>query len=122
VRKILVMMAVAAALVASAAAQERQVYKVGKDGVKSPVLIKEVKPQYTESAKARGVQGTVEVVAVVKTDGNVDEDVRVTRSLDPDLDEQAIVATRQWKFRPGTKDEKPVDVEVNIELTFTLRK
>jgi periplasmic protein TonB len=120
-RKILTVIAAAAVLAVSAGAQERQAYKMGQDGVKSPVLIKEVKPQYTDSAKARGVQGTVEVAAVVKTDGTVDNDVRVTRSLDADLDEQAIIATRQWRFRPGTKDGKAVDVEVNIELTFTLR-
>jgi TonB family protein len=48
--------------------------------------------------------------------------VRVTRSLDEDLDEQAIIALRQWRFKPGTKDDKPVDVEVSVELTFTLKK
>lgn len=120
-RTILTVAALAAALVATSAAQERQVYKVGKDGVKSPVLVSEVKPVYTKDAKDRKVQGTVEMLAVVKADGTVDDDVRVIRSLDPDLDQAAITATRQWKFHPGTKDDKPVDVEVNIELTFTLK-
>lgn len=119
-RTILSVAVVAVALVSSAAAQSRQIYKVG-NGVKSPVLVREVKPIYTKDAMDRRVQGTVEVVAVVKADGTVDDDVRITRSLDPDLDQAAITATRQWKFRPGTKDDKPVDVEVNIELTFTLK-
>ena len=79
-----------------------------------------MKPQYTADAKARGVQGTVEVSAIVKADGTVDADVRVIRSLDSDLDQQAIIATRQWTFKPGTKDGRPVDVQVNIEMTFTL--
>jgi len=118
VRKILVAAALAAAFIVPAAAQT---YKVGQDGVKSPVLVTEVKPVYTEKAKARGVRGSVELVAIVKADGTVAEDVRVTKSLDPDLDEQAIIATRQWRFRPGTKDGKAVDVEVQIELTFTLK-
>jgi protein TonB len=121
VRKILTFVALATAVVVSAAAQERAVYKPGKDGVKSPVLIKEVKPNYTEGAKARGVHGSVEMLAIVTADGTVDDQVRVTKSLDPDLDEQAIIAIRQWRFRPGTKDDKPVDVEVNIEMTFTLK-
>jgi len=64
----------------------------------------------------------VEMAAVVKTDGTVDDTIRVTRSLDPDLDEEAIKALRQWKFKPGTKDDQAVNVEVNIEMTFTLRK
>jgi periplasmic protein TonB len=121
VRKTLVAAALAAAFIVPAAAQTGQAYKIGQDGVRAPVLIKEVKPVYTENAKARGVQGIVEVIAIIKSDGTVAEDVRVTKSLDPDLDEQAIIATRQWKFRPGTKDGKAVDVEVNIELSFTLK-
>src|SRR5262245_44145919 len=120
VRKILTAAVVTIALVVSAAAQS-QPYKIGQDGVKAPVAVKEVRPKYTDSAKARGVQGSVEVIAIVKTDGTVDDDVRVSKSLDPELDDQAIIATRQWKFRPGTKDDKPVDVEVKIEMTFTLK-
>ena len=95
-------------------------YKVGQDGVKSPVPIKEVKPRYTDGAKARGVQGIVEVTAEVLSNGSVGA-VKVTQSLDPDLDEQAVLAVKEWKFKPATKDDNPVDVEVNIELTFTLK-
>ena len=111
---------VAAALVASSAAQERQVYKIG-NGVKSPVLVKEVKPQYTDGAKARGVRGIVEMSVIVQADGTVGDNVQITKSLDPELDEQAIVAVRQWRFKPGTKDDKAVDVEVQIEMSFTLK-
>jgi TonB family protein len=68
----------------------------------------------------RQVQGNVEVEAVVLSDGTVG-DVTVKKSLDPELDEQAIKATKEWRFRPGTKDSKPVDVLVNIELTFRLK-
>ena len=95
------------------------VYDVGH-GVKSPVLLHEVKPDYTESAKKRKVQGTVEMQEVVTTEGTV-RDIRVTRSLDPDLDAQAVKAAQQWRFRPGTKDGTPVNVRVLVELTFTLR-
>src|SRR5436189_5263111 len=85
----------------------------------SPVLIKEVKPDYTDAAKARKVQGTVEMAVLVQTDGAPGPDVRILKSLDPDLDQQAIKAVRQWRFKPGTKDGQPVAVDVNIEMTFT---
>jgi TonB family protein len=111
--------ALAAALVASAAAQS-EVYKPG-NGVKSPVIVREVKPNYTKDAMDRKVQGRVEMECVVLTDGTVDANVKVTKSLDTDLDEQAIIALRQWRFRPGTKDGTPVAVQVNVEMTFTLR-
>jgi len=101
-------------------AQSGPKYKIGEDGVKAPVLIKETHPKYTDAAKARGVQGNVDVTAEVLSNGSVGA-VKVTQSLDPDLDEQAVLAVKEWKFRPATKDDKPVDVEVQIELTFTLK-
>jgi periplasmic protein TonB len=102
-------------------AQSAPKYKIGEDGVKAPVLIKETKPRYTDSARARGVQGLVYMSAEILSNGSVG-DVKITQSLDADLDEQAILAVKEWKFKPATKDDKPVDVEVNIELTFTLPK
>lgn len=107
----------ALALVAiPAAAQERPAATTT-----TPVLIHEVKPQYTDAAKARKIQGSVELAVLVQTDGSVGSDVRVTKSLDPDLDQEAIKAVRQWRFKPGTKDGQPVAVEVNIEMTFRLK-
>lgn len=110
----------AALMAAPAGAQTGSAYKIGEAGVKAPVVVKEVRPRYTEDAMRRQVQGTVEVDAVVLADGTVG-DVTVKRSLDADLDEQAVKATKQWRFRPGTKDGEPVAVQVSIELTFTLR-
>ena len=59
--------------------------------------------------------------AVVLPDGSVDDHMKITRSLDDELDQQAMKAVRQWTFRPGTKDDKAVAVLVSIELSFTLR-
>ena len=118
-RKMLMAAGLAVAVAAGAAAQG-QVYKVGEGGVKSPVLIKEVKPKYTEDAMRRKVQGTVEVTAVVRETG-VPDTFSVIRSLDPDLDQEAINAAEQWRFKPGLREGQPVAVKVNIELTFTLR-
>ena len=112
--------ALLATVMAVAGYAQGKPYTMTDEGVKAPVLVKEVKPQYTDSAKSRRVQGSIEVEAIVKSDGTVG-DVTVTKSLDPELDEQAIIATKEWRFRPGTKDGKAVDVAVQIELTFTLK-
>ena len=55
-------------------------------------------------------------------DGSVGN-VRVMRSLDAlfGLDEKAIAAAKQWRFKPGMANGKPVAVAITIELTFTLR-
>lgn len=110
------------ALAANAAAQEpSRVYK--PDEVTPPRLVKDVKPKYTSAAMEAGIQGTVLLDVVVQKDGTVG-DVEVTRSLDTQygLDEQAVEAVKQWRFRPGRKDGEAVPVLVEIEFTFTLKK
>ena len=92
------------------------------NGVTMPDVLYEVKPAYTESAKQEGIQGSVMLEVVVKDDGSVG-DVKVTKSLDTKhgLDEQAVKAIKQWRFKPGTKDGKAVAVLVEVEMTFTLK-
>ena len=92
------------------------------NGVTTPVLIREVKPNYTGDAMRAKLQGVVEMEAVVMPDGSVGR-VRITRSLDQTfgLDEEAKKAVRQWRFQPGLLKGQPVAVIVNVELTFTLR-
>jgi bla regulator protein BlaR1 len=109
-----------------AAAQSSQpdtVYKGEDKGVVLPKVVREVKPRYTARAMQARIQGTVHLTVVVLSDGGVGE-VTVVKSLDKEhgLDDEAVAATRQWKFEPGTKGGKAVPVEITIELTFTLKK
>ncbi len=91
-------------------------------GTTSPRVIREVKPQYTDAAKAARIEGLVAMDVVVLEKGTVGE-VTVTRSLDSvhGLDEQAVKAMKQWTFDPGRKDGKAVPVLVSVEMTFTLK-
>jgi len=92
------------------------------NGVTNPSVIKEVKPAYTAEAMRAKVQGTVWLQCVVMPDGTVGN-VQVTKSLDSTfgLDQEAIKAAKQWRFKPGMRMGEPVPVLVTIELTFTLR-
>src|SRR5207253_2124953 len=92
------------------------------NGVTWPSVIKEVKPQYTSDAMRAKVQGKVVLQCVVKADGTIG-DVEVIRSLDPTfgLDQEAIKAAKQWRFRPSMRLGEPVAVQVNIELEFSIR-
>jgi protein TonB len=96
-------------------------YRPG-NGVTTPVVLREVKPQYTSDAMRAKVQGSVWLECVVRQDGTVGE-VKVVRSLDSTfgLDLEAMKAARQWRFRPGTRMGEPVNVLVVIQLDFTLR-
>ena len=69
------------------------------------------------------IQGSVWLLCVVSETGDIRQ-VEVTRSLDKEygLDQAAIDAARQWKFKPALKDGKAVAVQITLELTFTLKK
>lgn len=94
----------------------------GWPGVTTPVVITQVRPQYTPDAMRAKVQGLVMVQCVVLPDGTVG-DARIVRSLDPifGLDQEAMTAAKKWRFKPGLLNGKPVPVVVTIELSFTLR-
>ena len=83
-------------------------------------LAPETRPRVCALSRVRGVPGGA---VLAPSSGDVG-DVTVRKSLDKEhgLDNEAVKATQQWKFKPGTKDGKPVPVEVTIEWTFTLKK
>jgi TonB family protein len=97
------------------------VYRPG-NGVETPRLLREVKPQYTAQAMRAKIQGEVLLECVVQADGTIGK-ISVVRSLDSTfgLDQEAIKAARQWRFAPGTRFGQPVNVLVTIQIAFTLR-
>ena len=106
-------------MVGALQAPEVQVHQPGS-GVTLPVVVKEMKPVYPRDVLPEKVQGSVWMRCVVLPDGKVG-DIEVTRSLHPRLDREAVQAATQWEFKPGTKDGKPVAVEITLEMTFTLK-
>ncbi|MFZ0595084.1 MAG: energy transducer TonB [Bryobacteraceae bacterium] len=99
--------------------QDSGIYKIGGD-VKAPHVVENIEPEYTKDAKARKIQGTVVLHLVISADG-LPENIKVTRSLDPGLDEKAVEAVTQWRFAPATKNGEAVAVEATIEVNFRLK-
>ena len=92
----------------------------GSDPVKAPMVIYQSVPQYTQEARYARIEGIVLLQAIVRKEGTVG-DIKVLRGLGYGLDERAVdIVEKEWKFRPGTLNGQPVDVQVNIELTFRL--
>jgi periplasmic protein TonB len=94
-------------------------YVVG-GGVRAPIVIFQPLPAYTEEARKARAEGVVLIQAVIRKDGSVDS-FKVLRGLGYGLDESAIntIATK-WRFKPGTLNGTPVDVQANIEVSFRL--
>jgi TonB family protein len=89
-------------------------------GVKPPLALVQPLPAYTEEARKARTEGVVLIQAVIRKDGSVDS-FKILRGLGYGLDESAIntIATK-WRFKPGTLNGMPVDVQANIEVSFRL--
>jgi TonB family protein len=96
-------------------------YNSETPGIVPPRVTQQSDPRYTPEAMRAKIQGLVEMRVVVGRDGTV-KDVRVTKSLDPDLglDREAIRTVTQWKFTPGTLNGNPVSTFVTIRMEFRL--
>lgn len=91
----------------------------GTVGLVAPIATNVVQPKYTSDTMRAKIQGMVVVQIIVDVHGSV-EKARVIRGLHPDLDEQALVAAKQWAFKPGTLDGRAVPVSSVLMLEFRL--
>jgi TonB family protein len=85
-----------------------------------PKVVSKVEPDYTDEARSAKIQGPVVLSLTIDPQGRP-EKIRVTKSLDKGLDQQAIAAIEKWHFAPGIKDGKPVWAAATIEVNFHLR-
>jgi len=84
-----------------------------------PRLLFKKEAEYSEEARKAKYQGTVLLDVEVDVTGKA-VDIRVVRSLGLGLDEKAIEAVRQWRFKPAEKDGKPVSAQMELEVSFRL--
>jgi len=94
-------------------------YRPGS-GITPPRLLREVKADYTEEARRRGLTGEVVLEIVVRRDGSVG-DVKLLQGLGSGLDDRAVQAVRQWRFAPADRQGVAVDVIVEVGVEFRLR-
>jgi protein TonB len=94
-------------------------YRPGS-GIDPPRLVKEVRADYTEDARRRGLTGEVVLEIVVRRDGSVG-DVRILQGLGGGLNDRAVGAVRLWRFSPAQRRGTPVDVIVEVAVEFKLR-
>ncbi len=82
-------------------------------------VIAKPEPQYTEEARRNAVTGSVVLRVVFSRSGEV-TNIRAVQSLPFGLTERAIAAARLIRFRPATRDGRPVNVYMQLEYNFNL--
>lgn len=90
-------------------------------GMTRPEVIHQVQPRYSEQARRAGVQGMVIVEAVIDEQGQV-TNVRLIRGLPMALDQAALQAVQQWRFKPALLAGHPVKVFYTLTVNFTIQR
>jgi TonB family protein len=87
-----------------------------------PQPVRQTEPEYSEEARAAGLEGTVFVQTAISADGTP-FDLQVTSPLGFGLDEKAIAAVKQWRFAPPPPGQVPsATVAVNFLLPSRLSR
>jgi TonB family protein len=87
--------------------------------VQEVVILEKPKPQYTDEARKLRIEGDVLVQVVFPASGPV-QVIRVTKGLGHGLDEAAIQAAQQIRFKPALQDGKPVDFPATVHIEFQI--
>jgi periplasmic protein TonB len=88
-------------------------------GVSAPEVIRVVQPDFTEEARQANFQGSASIELIVDQQGNP-QNIRIVHPLGMGLDEKAVEAVRQYKFRPAMYQGHPVAVQIIVDVAFHL--
>ncbi|MCX7997824.1 MAG: energy transducer TonB [Leptospiraceae bacterium] len=90
-------------------------------GATAPIdLTPNVKPEYTEEARAQGITGTITLEVVIADTGEVLQVRSVGKKLGAGLEESAIATYKKKRFSPSILEGKAITVKVLVPIRFTL--
>ena len=92
--------------------------KAGQD-VQPATLVHRVSPDYPNSWKREGLQGTVHLRITIAKDGSV-RDVKVVDG-DSRLAKSAEKAVKQWRYKPALRNGEPVELQATVAVAFALK-
>ncbi len=84
-----------------------------------PVLVYSVDPEITEAARQKHISGDVRVTVLVDQNGRPQR-IRVVKGIGFGLDEKAVEAVRQYRYKPATAEGKPVTAPLTIDVNFQI--
>lgn len=103
----------------------RQVVKLDPKTIKAPKPVFTPAPDLLYAQRSipeiaeYTIRGVVVLNAIIDKAGKV-LDPRIVRPIGFGLDEQAIAAVQNWKFKPATSKGEPVAVEMGLEVQFNV--
>ena len=85
-----------------------------------PIVIRSVDPEFSKEARQAKFSGTVRIYLLVDKNGNPTH-IRVVKGVGMGLDEKALEAVHQYKFKPAIQNGNPVAVDLYIEVNFQIK-
>jgi TonB family protein len=86
-------------------------------GFKPPEFTHRVKPAYPEAAERADINATVDVRVVFRANGEIGE-IDILRWAGFGLEESAVRAIRQLRFKPATRNGQPINVGALVQYNF----
>jgi TonB family protein len=83
------------------------------------VVLYKVEPEYSDDARKVQLQGTV-VLRIEVDERGLARNLKVIRPLGLGLDERALDAVKQWRFRPAYRNGQPTVATAIVEVSFRL--
>ncbi|HXR76615.1 MAG TPA: TonB family protein [Bryobacteraceae bacterium] len=100
----------------SAPAKDEGVLRIDP-GITPPKIKIKRAPNYSREAEKARIQGTC-ILDIVIDEQGMPTNISVLSPIGFGLDEKAVEAVSTWRFKPATKDDKPVKVEATVEVNF----
>jgi hypothetical protein len=88
-------------------------------GIKHPIVTYQEEPQFSHAARLLKYSGIVEIYLWVMPDG-IPSHLSLVKPEGLGLDEQALYAVSKYRFKPATKDGKPVTTDLYVDVNFQL--
>ncbi len=85
-----------------------------------PRAVSQIAPRHPPELLKAKIEGSVVLLFVLNENGRV-QDLRVESSSRPEFEKPALAAIRRWRFKPGTREGKPVRSYVRQQIVFNLR-
>jgi TonB family protein len=105
------------------ASTEQQAASPARLKVKASILAGQIvshkNPAYPAQARADGITGAVILSVTINKDGEP-INVQVKKSVRDDLDESAVTAVQQWRWKPYLLNGEPVEVDSTVTITYSL--
>lgn len=86
-----------------------------------PETVRTVAPEYPESCRSKGIEGSVGLEVSVDAQGKPTE-VKVLKSAHPDLDKAAVAAVKQWLFKPVVVAGKSKAAVYELTVDFKMKE